>query len=65
MKNLILNSIFILLFASCSHGQTERIDEGDKKVLIEKTDAEWKEILTTEEYQILREKATERAFTGE
>jgi len=33
--------------------------------VIEKTDAEWKASLTREEYYILREKGTERAFTGE
>ena len=30
----------------------------------EKTEAEWKEVLTAEQFQILREKGTERAWTG-
>ena len=29
-----------------------------------KTDAEWREILTPEQYRILRQKGTERAFSG-
>lgn len=31
---------------------------------VEKTDAEWKEYLSDNEYQVLRQKGTERAFTG-
>jgi peptide-methionine (R)-S-oxide reductase len=31
---------------------------------IVRTEAEWRALLTAEQYQILREKATERAFTG-
>lgn len=32
---------------------------------VEKTDEEWKKILTPEEYQVTRKKGTERAFSGE
>lgn len=31
---------------------------------IEKSDVEWREALTPEQYAVLRQKATERAFTG-
>lgn len=31
---------------------------------IEKTDAQWRQELTPEQYAVLRQKATERAFTG-
>jgi len=39
--------------------------EGKKGMEIEKTNAEWKKTLTQEQYRVLREKGTERPFTGE
>jgi peptide-methionine (R)-S-oxide reductase len=36
-------------------------DDSEK---VEKTDAEWRAALTREEYEVLRRKGTERAFTG-
>lgn len=32
---------------------------------INKTDAEWRKILSKEQYRVMRENGTERAFTGE
>jgi peptide-methionine (R)-S-oxide reductase len=35
-----------------------------KKMKVVKTDAEWQQILTPEEYEVTRKHGTERAFTG-
>jgi peptide-methionine (R)-S-oxide reductase len=42
--------------------QESFMSETPEKVV--RTEAEWRATLTPEQYQILREKATERAFTG-
>lgn len=43
---------------------TEKTDKTNNAEKVVKSDEEWKEILTPEEYRILRQKGTERAFSG-
>jgi peptide-methionine (R)-S-oxide reductase len=43
------------------YANDEIAETGDK---VEKTDAEWRATLTPEQYQVLRRKGTERAFSG-
>lgn len=65
MKNIASTIALIISFTACA--QKTPTQDGNKfpeEEKIEKTEAEWKEELTTEEYYILREKGTERSFTS-
>ena len=59
--------MFVYVF-SCQYSQNKTQTSTLKKQNIlnkmKKTEAEWKRVLTDQEYKILREKGTERAFTG-
>jgi peptide-methionine (R)-S-oxide reductase len=61
MKYIII--ILSLLMISCNAQNKNGENNMDYK--INKTESEWKEKLTDEEYRVLREKGTERPFTGE
>jgi peptide-methionine (R)-S-oxide reductase len=58
----------ISLFSGCiAEPKQEGVEMKGQKLEFEinKTEEEWKEILTPEQFRILRKKGTERAFTGE
>ncbi|GGK63520.1 peptide methionine sulfoxide reductase MsrB [Rufibacter glacialis] len=45
--------------------QTKALDQVQPQFTVVKTEEEWKKILDSEQYYVLREKGTERAFSGE
>lgn len=49
-----------LIIKDSTRHKEENMDEK-----ITRSESEWKELLTPEEYRVLRQKGTERAFTGE
>jgi peptide methionine sulfoxide reductase msrA/msrB len=63
MKNTINLIIFLLLFfCSCANSQSKKTTQNKDSMQLKET--EWKEKLSDEQYYILREKGTERPFTG-
>lgn len=56
--------ILALLFVNCSAQETKMEKHAEAKFAVVKTEAEWKAQLTDEEFNILRNKGTERAWTG-
>jgi peptide-methionine (R)-S-oxide reductase len=81
MNKLIIASVLLLFTLSCTQTQSQMESTDTSKKIrvkdiaalkeipvdekIEKTEAEWKEQLTAQQYYVTREKGTERAFTGE
>jgi peptide-methionine (R)-S-oxide reductase len=76
MNNSMLIAVSLICFAVACNAQEQTSTETTTKIYvssqnevvtvdkIKKTDEEWKAELTPEEFEILRKKGTERAFTG-
>jgi peptide-methionine (R)-S-oxide reductase len=63
----ILTILVATLLAACGQSQTQSTKESNiqnAKYEVVKTPQEWKNILSDQEYYVLRESGTERAFTG-
>jgi peptide-methionine (R)-S-oxide reductase len=72
MKNVIITLIFLGMgISSCaqdikSKKNTEMSASNHNAIeTIEKTEKEWKQVLTPEQYYVLRQQGTEAAFSGE
>ena len=63
MKKIIAIGLLSTLF-SCTGVAQKKEDKTDKTYLVSKTNEEWKEVLTKEQYYILRLAGTERPFSS-
>jgi peptide-methionine (R)-S-oxide reductase len=57
MKHIVLAAFIVITGASCSSAQT-------KTYAVVKTEAEWRKLLTAEQFQVTRKKGTESPYTG-
>ncbi|MFK7757968.1 MAG: peptide-methionine (R)-S-oxide reductase MsrB [Flavobacteriales bacterium] len=66
MKLIISMGLMVLWLASCGQNvqDSTKVEEGFTPEVV-KTVEEWKAELTSEEFYVLREQGTERAFTGD
>lgn len=62
--NKLLITLTVLLFFNCNSSAQQKQNEVKKPYKVTKTEAEWKAQLSAKEFYVLRQAATERAFTS-
>ena len=60
LKTFIILGIAFGIFAACSQPQDKKME----KYKVQKTDAEWKKQLTSEQYDVTRRAGTEASYSG-
>lgn len=65
MNKVIIIVLLIILQSCKGTAQEEKENSATEKFPIQKTEAEWKEKLTAQEYNVMRQEGTEPAFSSD